>query len=96
MYLQSRQLLFVQKLYHAPGQLHHAFALEIAEHPGDHFPMGSQVIGDGLMGDVQPAVLSMAASSRRKAATRRSMLFHMICSMSHMTSENRADMISLV
>lgn len=41
-------------------------------------------------------VLSITDSSRRKAATRRSILFHMICSMSHMTSENRADMISLV
>ena len=53
--LQSRQLLFVQKLYHAPGQLHHALALEIAEHPGDYLPVSSQVVGDGLVGDIQPA-----------------------------------------
>ena len=39
---------------------------------------------------------SMEASSSRKAATRLSRLFHMTCSMSHMTSENREAMISLV
>ena len=41
-------------------------------------------------------VPSMADSSSKKAATRWSMLFHMTCSMSHMTSENRPAMSSLV
>ena len=33
----------------APGQLDHTLALEVPEHPGDHLPVGAQVVGDGLV-----------------------------------------------
>ena len=42
------------------------------------------------------SVPSMAASSSKKAASRLSRLFHMICSISHMTSEKRLAISSLV
>ncbi len=79
-----------------PREPHHALALKIAQHPGNHLPVGAQVIGNGLMGDLQQAAPSMEASSSRKAATRLSRLFHMTCSISHMTSENRLAISSLV
>lgn len=42
------------------------------------------------------SVPSIWDSSSRNAATRLSRLFHMICSMSHMTSEKREAISSLV
>ena len=42
---------------------HHAFTLEIAEHPGDHLPGGAHVVGDPLVGEseyggiLQPGLL---------------------------------------
>ena len=87
--LQRLQLSRVQDGHHAPGQLYHALALKIAQHPGNHLPVGAQVVGDVLVGELQLTGPSMEASSSRKAARRLSRLFHMTCSISHMTSENR-------
>ena len=35
---QLLQGFFVRQLHGAPGELDHAVALEIAQHPGDHLP----------------------------------------------------------
>ena len=50
---QLLQLLSVGDLHGAPGQGHHAFALEIPQHPGDHLPGGAQMGGDFFVGDFQ-------------------------------------------
>ena len=50
---QGFQLVKVHNGHHAPRQLHHALALEVAQHPGDDLPVGTQVVGDGLMGEPQ-------------------------------------------
>lgn len=52
---QGFQLVKVHNGHHAPRQLHHALALEVAQHPCDDFPVGAQMIGDGLMGEQQHA-----------------------------------------
>ena len=60
---------------------------------GDFQPELLLILGSGLgflAGEVE------GASSKRNEATRLSKLFHMICSISHMTSEKRVAINSLV
>ena len=47
------QPFWVQQSNLSPGELYDAVALEIAEHTGDHLPMGTEMVGDDLMGDLQ-------------------------------------------
>ena len=51
--VQFFQLFGIGDLDAAAGQLDHPLILKISKHSGDHFPMGTQVIGNGLMGDPQ-------------------------------------------
>ena len=44
---------FIRKLNHPPAELYHALPLEIAEHPGNHFPGVPQMVSNGFMGDSQ-------------------------------------------
>ena len=53
MTVQFFQLFGIGDLDAAAGQLDHPLILKISKHSGDHFPMGTQVIGNGLMGDFQ-------------------------------------------
>ena len=81
------QALCRYQLDAAPRERHQSLRLEIAEHPRDHLTRRNQMRSYKLMGYTQ--TISSALSSRRKAARRLSKLFHIICSISHMTSEKR-------
>ena len=48
------QFIFIQYRDHSPGEFHHSFVLEITQHPGDHLPVRTKVIRDGLVGDLKP------------------------------------------
>jgi len=52
LFCQSLQRGFIQDLHSAPGQLHHALALEIPQHPGNHLPGSAHVVGDFFVGDL--------------------------------------------
>ena len=51
---QGLQLLRDGNFHNAAGQPDHPLTLEIAEHSGDYLPVGTQVPGNGLMGNGQP------------------------------------------
>lgn len=79
-----------------PGQLDHPLALEVPEHPGDHLTVGAQMVGYGLVGELQLLrSLNMGFLQQKRRNTLVQAL-HMICSMSHMTSEKREAISSLV
>ena len=78
-------------LHGAPGQLHHPLPLEVAQHPGHHLPMAVPrwlpMISWVSFSALRP--LERCSPPAGSRATRLSRLFHMTCSISHMTSENR-------
>ena len=83
---QPLQLFAVRYPYRPAGQLHGALPAKIFKHSCHHLACGAEVRGNLLVRYRQVSVSSSALSSRRNPARRLSKLFHITCSISHMTS----------
>ena len=85
------QLFCVHQFHGTTGQRYHSFTLEVAQHPvttSRAVPIWLAIFSWVIFRELE---FSRTLSSSRKEASRLSKLFHMICSMSHITSENRLE-----